>query len=209
MNDLTGRVYGRLTVLGLYGTKHGPNGGSRRMWLCRCECGKETVVAGNNLTVGHTTSCGASNHKKNYHGKTGEKLYHIWENMIARCTNPYHPAYYYYGGRGIKVCKRWTDFVAFEKDMGGKWKDGLVFDKIDNNADYSPENCRFVTTEESNRNRRNTVEWEYNGNKMTAKELSAFSNIPAHRIYSRLIMGWNVDDAMKRPIQHKRHVHAA
>jgi len=75
--DLTGNVYGRLTVLGLHGTKRYPSGGTRRMWLCRCECGVETVVAGNNLTLNHTTTCGAKQHAVTYHGKTGTQLYHV------------------------------------------------------------------------------------------------------------------------------------
>ena len=187
MTDLTGHVYGLLTVLSLHGTKHHPGGGSRRMWLCRCECGQETKVAGNNLRNGHTTSCGAWYHRKTFHGQSNSQLYHAWENMIARCTKPNHPNYADYGGRGIKVCPRWMDFRLFYEDMADGWRDGLVIDRYpDNNGNYEKSNCRWTTQAKNNLNKRNTVLWDYEGARVTAKELSEISPIPVRNIYERL-----------------------
>lgn len=202
MNDLTGHVYGLLTVVSLAGTKYHPGGGSRRMWLCRCECGVETTVAGNNLRNNHTTSCGSKKHQNNYHGITNTKIYHVWENMLARCTNKNHPSWKDYGARGITVCERWLDFKLFYADMGAGWRDGLYLDRTDNDLGYYQDNCQWVTSLRSSLNKRTTRLWEHEGVQLTARELSVKASIPSNRIYSRLINGWTVQDAITKPMRH-------
>lgn len=193
--DKSGMVFGLLKVISLHSVIKG-----RRMWLCLCECGVNKVVASHMLLPGKTRSCGAWIHKKNYHGQSDSKFYSVWDNMIARCYNPKRPDFHNYGGRGISVCDRWKYFKEFEKDMLGKWKDGLVIDRINNEEGYFPENCRFTTTLRSVLNRRNASLWDYNGEKLTAKELSFLSPISHKTIYRRLVDGWDIDDAMIRPV---------
>lgn len=199
--SLIWNTYGLLTVVSLHSTRPYPSGGTRRMWRCRCDCGAETIVAGNNLTNGHTTSCGAKYHHKNHHGKSGTQLYHVWENMLRRCNSPNHPSYADYGGRGITVCREWLNFMAFSKDMSEGWMEGLVIDRADNNGGYCKKNCRWVTTAESSLNKRSTVRWEWNGKVLTAKEWSEMSSLSANQIYSRLIHGWSVKDAIEKPMR--------
>lgn len=190
MTDLTGKVFGILTVIALHGTRYYPGGGSRRLWLCRCECGTETKVAGNNLTNGHTTSCGSKKHAENYHGITDTQIYHVWENMFARCTNPNHPSYADYGGRGITVCERWMDFRLFYDDMGAGWRDGLSIERKNNNAGYCKENCHWIPQSEQPLNTRKTRRLTIGGVTMVAKQWSRKTGIPYATLIHRLNQGW-------------------
>jgi len=197
MTDLTGKSYGKLTVLSLRWTRDYPGGGSRRLWLCRCECGVETTVAGNNLTGGHTTSCGSKKHQKNYHGITNTPVYHVWENMIARCTNKNHPSWTDYGGRGIGVCPRWMDFLSFYEDMADGWREGLTIDRENNNAGYCKENCRWITQADQILNRRNTRLITIGGTTMAAKLWSRKTGVAYSTLLHRLKKGWSHERAVQ------------
>jgi len=188
--DLTGKVFGKLTVLSLHGTRYYPSGGGRRLWLCRCECGAETNVAGNNLTNGHTTSCGSQKHRFDYHGITNTPIYHVWENMIARCTNPNHPSWKDYGGRGIKVCERWLDFREFYNDMGAGWGKGLTIERKDVNGNYEPINCIWILGSEQSLNTRKTRSVTVNGITMVAKQWSRITGVHYATLIHRLNKGW-------------------
>ena len=110
--DLTGNKYGRLTVISRATGK-----GKGSYWNCLCECGNYKVVSGQSLKTGGTKSCGCGKkdyYNRNNHG-TQSPFYSTWGSMKARCNNPRHPAYKYYGGRGIKVCNEWNVFSAFRK----------------------------------------------------------------------------------------------
>ena len=128
------------------------------MWLCKCECGIEKIILGNHLKSGHTKSCGCLHKEimtKHGHSKNGKRTrtYQSWHSMIKRCVNPNDPVYHNYGGRSIKVCKRWMQFENFLEDMG-EVSDGYQIDRINNNENYCKSNCHWVTPKTNSRNKR-------------------------------------------------------
>lgn len=150
-NQLTGKTFGRLTVVERIGVSK--NG--HILWLCTCECGNSTVVFGSNLVRNHTLSCGCLNTEViTRHGKYATSTYQTWKGMIQRCTNPNAAKYEHYGGRGITVCKEWFSFSNFLKDMGERPDKSLTLDRIKNEKGYYRENCRWATKEQQLQNTR-------------------------------------------------------
>jgi hypothetical protein len=140
----------------------------KTMWKVKCDCGNEFVVEGHSLKSGNTKACGCTRKesliKRNFrHGLYFTRLHTIWNNMKERCTNPNHPNYIYYGGRGIKLCDEWQTFEGFIKDNGQSYEDHVKkFGEVDTTADrwpnvngnYEPSNFRWATREEQIRNTR-------------------------------------------------------
>jgi hypothetical protein len=150
-HDLVEQRFGRLVVLSQEG----------RDSKVRCDCGAEKTVASHRLVVGQTRSCGClsaelSSIRNRTHGATGTTTYQTWNAMHRRCTNPKARDYPYYGGRGITLCERWQTFENFRADMGER-PDSLTLDRIDNDGDYEPGNCRWATRLQQTRNRRCSV----------------------------------------------------
>ena len=148
-----GLKIGDLTVLSRSSTS--PNGHIK--WLCKCDCGKESIVFGSNLKRGHTLSCGCLNDKAiKKHGLWGSKIYSSWHCMLQRCTNKNHKHYKHYGGRGISVYEQWLKFENFNRDMGPSYIEGLTIERMDVNGNYEPGNCCWIPMSEQAKNKRNT-----------------------------------------------------
>jgi hypothetical protein len=152
--NLTGQVFGRLTVIKEVEPRVLPSGERITKWLCECSCGgeKEILVYTRDLRNDKTQSCGCLRIK---HGLADHPLYFTWKGMCNRCVNPNSKSYKDYGGRGIKICDRWEKSPQnFLDDMGGKPSGNHTLERLDVNGNYTPENCVWLEKDKQNRNRR-------------------------------------------------------
>lgn len=135
------------------------------------------------------------------HGGKHTRLYNIWKSMRQRCSNRNASNYKNYGARGIRVCDEWNDFAVFSAwAMSSGYNDSLTIDRIDNNGDYSPTNCRWATYTEQARNKRNTVLYEYNGEARTLMEWEEIFGIPWGTMWARIhVYGWSIEEALRSP----------
>jgi len=192
-----GSVFARLTVIGLPSQK-----GRYAYVRCRCECGKEIDARPAKLASGHTRSCGClragpTSRRACKHGLSRSPEYHAWAQMIARCHRHGHPESGNYGERGISVCERWrTGFEAFYADMGPRPSPYHSLDRIDNNAGYSPENCRWATRKEQNRNTRYNVLLSYEGRTLCLAAWAEERGISAGALWWRLHRDWPLARAL-------------
>ncbi len=187
--DLTGKRFGRLTVL-----NRAENHGIHPSWHCRCDCGKETKVAGQHLRNGTTKSCGCLRIK---HQLSYTLIYRSWRNMLSRCENPHDPNFSLYGGRGIKVCPQWHDIQAFREDMGDRPSPQYTIDRIDNNGNYDPGNCHWATSKEQSRNRRDNHLITFQGETRCQSEWAESLGISRQRLDYRLrVAGWTTEKAL-------------
>lgn len=197
--DLSGKTFGRWTV----GTSKKIVVGDRRRtgWLCRCACGTKRWIDAKTLKKGASQSCGCG---KVTHGLTTiagkHPLYIAWVGMWTRCTNDKEPQWKDYGGRGITVCDRWKDVQAFIDDMMPTWKPGLSIDRKENNGNYCPENCRWASRAEQNRNRRNTVRVKTpEGDLCVCDAIRKYGVVTYTAALYRIKHGWDPWKAMTTP----------
>jgi len=215
---LIGKKIGRLTVIGRKPDYVDAKGRKRTMMECVCECGTSVVLRADSLNNGHTTSCGCLQReraaetgryvgaKSKKYGESRERLHNIWYLMKYRCENTQSPAYARYGGRGIKVCSEWNDgisgYFAFKKwALHNGYSDTLTLDRIDNNGDYQPSNCRWVGSEVQNNNKRNNIRYEYNGKSLTVFQFAREYGLPPKTLWRRLHYGWSLERALSQPIR--------
>ncbi len=203
LDDLTGKRFGRLVV-----QYRAPNIKRKTMWHCICDCGAEKDVEASSLKCGDTKSCGCY-HNENQgnlartHGLSKHPLYRIFRKMVERCENQNCKSYKDYGGRGIKICDEWrTDFFAFYAWANANgYEAGLSIERINNDGNYEPSNCRWATKIEQNNNRRTSRFIEYSGMICTLSEWSRITNIPAWKISDRIDrLKWSIADALTTPI---------
>jgi len=194
-DEFIGKRYGRLKVLS-YCRKQLKNGKEEVYFKCICDCGNKKDVSKNNLNKGDTISCGCYRKERairtlGSHGGYGTKLYKILSGMKKRCKYESHPRYKNYGGRGIKVCGEWeNDFSTFrEWALNNGYKEGLTIDRIDNDGNYEPSNCRWATRREQDLNKSNTFHIKYKGSTKVLCEWSEITGINVITIKNRYLRG--------------------
>lgn len=194
--DISGKKFGKWTAI----RSIGKGNKGEYLWECVCDCGTKKTVPIDALTCGRSSSCGCS---RSTHGKSKSILFHVWQSMKQRCLNNRHRQYANYGGRGITVCKEWlSNFDRFEEwALSNGYKRGLQLDRINNNAGYSPENCRWATPMQNENNRRNNRLITVDGVTHTLAEWSRIAGIPSTTILTRLHRGHTFEEAIKKPVQ--------
>ena len=197
VTDLLGKRFDRLVVIErAENTKQGD-----AQWLCRCDCGNEKIIRANALKTGRTRSCGcllSECSKKRMaklmtkHGKSNSRLYRVWASMKERCSSANNKGYDNYGGRGISVCDKWQEFEPFYKwAIANGYKKRLEIDRIDNDGNYEPDNCRWVTSKQNCRNTRKNIKVEVTnratGNKQQFDSVSEVCEVLKLPSYSSVI----------------------
>ena len=175
--NLIGQTFGRLTVIAEGKTRESDNKRKQYYWLCQCSCGSQPKeINQNSLLSGEIISCGCyhSEHNHEYgfkHGMSHTRIYTIWSGMIQRCCNPNAKNYPRYGGRGITVCEEWKEFKKFyEWSKISGYSDNLTIERLDNNGNYCPENCTWITKQKQMRNTRRNHYIKYNDEELTLTE---------------------------------------
>lgn len=187
----SGQVFGRWTVQGeAFPVRSRVR--SHFKVVCQCDCGNVSVVQCDNLTSGASTGCCDC---QLTHGRSGDRIYTVWSNMWGRCVSPNNISYKHYGGRGITVCDRWRDFEAFVDDMGEP-PEGSQIDRIDNDGNYEPGNCRWTTRVENARNKRSNRVITIGGVEKCLAEWSRESGVSVPTIIYRLRNGVCPHDAV-------------
>lgn len=190
-----GQRFSRLIVVERAGNSvHG-----HAIWLCLCDCGGMVKVRGACLKNGRVSSCGCLKAEKSSALKSHHPLRYVWRHMIQRCYNPKTKMYYRYGGRGIEVCPLWHVFSNFASDMGERPR-GFTLERINNDGNYEPSNCRWATRYEQMQNISTNVIFDVNGCLMTCSDLAKSKGISARSIKSRLHRGWSIERALSTPI---------
>lgn len=201
MLDLTNLKFGRLT--GIEPTEKRKD--NKIVWLFRCDCGKIIEAIGKSVKDGNTKSCGCSHIKHGHISKHKKsKTYHTWQSMKDRCINPNNPGYKDYGGRGIKICKRWLKFENFLKDMGERPRDKTL-DRIDNDLGYYKKNCKWSTPSQQNRNMRSNDMITLNNITLCLKDWSKKLNMEYMTLWSRIYKcKWSIEKAFTVPVKSRK-----
>lgn len=200
--DITGQRYGRLLVVS---PVKRPNI-KAFYWECQCDCGSIKVIYGANLRRGLSQSCGCLHREKvTLHGMSNSPERNSWEKMISRCYDSSHNSYKNYGARGISVCERWRNsFIDFLADVGRKPTPEHSLDRKKNDGNYEPDNVRWATRLEQNRNMRKTRFIEYGGIRKSLSEWSEDLNMKKSTIRQRLNSGWTEEQALTLPVERGR-----
>ena len=201
-----GDRYGRLVVIQEADRRQAATGQRCRRVLCRCDCGNEVTVDLNIIRHRQdNVSCGCKRGGVEKHGWSSHPLYKAWVAMISRCENPTDQGYNDYGGRGITVCLEWHDLRSFMAwGLANGWAEGLLIDRIKNDQGYRPDNCRFVTPVESQRNTRHNHNLTHDGETLCLAAWAERTGLPYTTILSRIKRGWTPSEAIKTPAKSRR-----
>lgn len=207
--DLTGKRFGKLTVI----EKHNQDKWGGWNWLCKCDCGNESIVSGGHLRGMKAKSCGCSRtESKNFiHKMTGSRIYSIWQAMKSRCYYDKNKRFKDYGGRGITVCDEWKNsFISFyEWSMKNGYDENAergqcTIDRIDVNGNYEPNNCRWATIKQQANNTRRNHFIEYNGKTQTVSQWANELGVEPDSIFNRLQKGFTEEEALTLKFYERR-----
>lgn len=192
IDDLMGKKFGRLTVIGM-----APKTGRKTFWICQCDCGNIKTVRSDSLKAGLIRSCGClkreqdrvnleANHS---HKMSGTRIYQEWQGMKGRCYNEHDPRFDRWGGRGIKVCDEWKD--SFENfyswALANGYNETLTIDRIDNDGDYAPSNCRWASQKEQSRNRSSNINIKIGNSTRTLTEWCEIFDVDYNTVNARYV----------------------
>jgi len=208
ISSIADKTFGLLTALSKRKSKNTKNS----YWVCLCECGNHTTVSRCHLVSGHTKSCGCYGKSirraaLTTHGlsKAHPSEYQTWKSMRRRCLVKSYKNYVTYGGRGITICDRWASFKNFLDDMGKRPSNLYSIDRIDNNENYTPGNCRWATRYTQSNNRRNNIKLTLHGLTMNISQWSERLDIGDSTIRARVkVYGWSDEEALTTPVGSRR-----
>lgn len=201
INILVGSKFSMLLVIGITKNHRGS-----RAWRCLCDCGNECIVDAHSLVSGKSKSCGCyklgmlrSSSKR--HNMSGTRTHNIWRGIIKRCTNPRCPAYKSYGGRGINICERWKIFENFLADMGEVPSDLHSIERVNNDGNYEPNNCKWIPKSQQGLNTRRTRRITIDGRTQPLSEWCKEINVNYRLVLDRIAkLGWEPKRALREPI---------
>lgn len=194
--DISGLRSFKLVAVSHSHTDH--NGQS--VWDCICDCGGRAKATANSISRQQRKSCGCDRRAK------FPPEYSVWKGMIQRCLVSSHKFYKNYGGRGILICERWMSFELFFLDMGSRPHAKSQLDRIDNNGDYRPGNCRWASTHDQNRNKRTNRIIEFSGKTMCVADWAVELGLRPTLINQRLSRGWSEHRALSKSPRSKRQL---
>jgi hypothetical protein len=208
-NSLTGYRSHRLVVQDEFERKEFGNK-MRTFWKCLCDCGNIYWAESYNIKTKIAKSCGCINksgQSNTKHGMANSKLYRVWYSMKQRCINPKVPAYKWYGRRGIHVCESWdTDFLSFVYwSLSNGYEEGLTLDRINNDGNYEPSNCRWVTFKVQSNNRSTNKFIEYNNKRLTYKQWSQELGVRYEILKDKSNNGKTLDTIIKEEEKFKKY----
>ena len=198
--DMTGKKFGRLSVIEYAGRSNK----SHALWRLKCDCGKVIIAPGSGVRSGNTRSCGCAQRESFHktitkHGLRNHPMYGLWLGMLARCRHRSQRHWKRYGGRGIKVCERWKSFPNFLSDMGERPSPNHSLDRIDNDGNYCPENCRWATGKQQALTSSHTKPFTLFGITLPITEWVSIAGISTTTFYERKRLGMPDSDSILTP----------
>ncbi len=183
----------------------------QRRYLCKCQCGRIKSVSATSLRAGSSKSCGClqiefvTNLKPSLsHGRRASRAYRTWQSMQTRCRADSSKYRRDYADRGISVCEKWKRFEGFYEDMGDP-PDGYSLDRINNDGNYEPGNCRWATPTQQSRNKRDNRRFEFEGLRLLASEWAEIKGVPKNALITRLFSRkWPIEKALTHPFRKDR-----
>lgn len=207
--NLLGKTFGLLLVVKETDQKVGGS----FLWHCSCKCGNTKLVSQGNLVAGNVRSCGClavkmTIERSTTHGQTKTPLYQRWVSMRKRCLSPRHRAYKNYGGRGIKICKRWDSFENFREDLEESFSDHVHkfgtretwIERVNNDGNYEPRNVKWATKKEQSRNTRFSQKLTFDGKTQTISAWAEELKMSKEALGYRIRAGWPLKKALTKPL---------